>query len=69
MIALCSKCYFTDNDEGKQKCSAKGMSKKQNEIRWGRYLAALHGSQDMATNRGFRMRDGKMMTYEQTKKG
>ena len=42
------------------------MSKKQNEIKW---EAALKGSKDMATNRGFRMRDGRMVTYEQQKLG
>ena len=68
MIALCSKCYFAEADE-KSKLSTKGMSKAQNKITWGRFKVALHGSQDMVTNRGFRMRDRWMMTYEQTKKG
>ena len=73
MIALCSKCYYTehqtDNQEVKKKLSSKGMSKKQNEINWQRFKAALNGSKDMATNRGFRMRDGNMVTYEQEKLG
>ena len=77
MIALCSKCYYVDhhhitNKKGaelKQKLSTKGMSKRQNEINWQRFKAALEGSKDMATNRGFRMRDGKMVTYEQEKLG
>ena len=68
MIVLCSKCYFAEAD-GKSKLSTKGMSKAQNEITWGRFKAALLGGQDIATNRGFRVRDGRMMTYEQTKKG
>ena len=45
------------------------MSKKQNEITWQRFKGALEGSKDMATNRGLRMRDGKMVTYEQKKLG
>ena len=45
------------------------MSKKQNEITWQRFKDALEGSKDMATNRGFRMRDGHMVTYEQQKLG
>ena len=45
------------------------MSKKQNEITWQRFKAAMEGSKDMATNRGFRMRDGQMVTYEQQKLG
>ena len=71
MIALCSKCYYIDDGEGekKKKFSTKGMSKKQNEIKWQRFKAALEGSKDMATNRGFRMRDGRMVTYEQQKLG
>ena len=73
MIALCSKCYYAasiaNNPEKKPKLSTKGMSKKQNEINWQRFKAALDGSKDMATNRGFRMRDGKMVTYEQEKLG
>ena len=53
MIALCSKCYFIDDRGEKKKFSTKGMSKKQNEINWQRFKAALDGSKDMATNRGF----------------
>ena len=70
MIALCSKCYFVEEEEnGKIKLSAKGMSKKQNRLTWGRYKAALNGNKDLATNMGLRMRDGRMMTYEQQKLG
>ena len=69
MIALCSKCYFADDRGEKQKLSTKGMSKNHNEITWQRFKAALDGHQDMATNRGFRMRDGKMVIYEQKKRG
>jgi len=70
MIALCSKCYFVDEAEDeKKKFSTKGVSKKQNDITWQRFKEALEGSKDMATNRGFRMRDGQMVTYEQQKPG
>ena len=69
MIALCSKCYFVDDQGEKKKFSTKGMSKKQNEINWQRFKAALEGNKDMATNRGFRMRDGNIVTYEQEKLG
>ena len=63
MIALCSKCYFIDDQGEKKKFSTKGMSKKQNEITWQRFKATLvQGKKDMETNRGFRMRDGKMVT-------
>ena len=45
------------------------MSKNQNSITWLRFEAAQKGSEDMATNRGFRMNDGQMVTYEQKKLG
>ena len=70
MIALCSKSYFVDESEGKKKkFSTKGVSKKQNEITWQRFKKALEGSKDIATNRGFRMQDGQMVTFEQQKLG
>ena len=69
MIALCSKCYYIDDRGEKKKFSTKGMSKKQNNINWHRFKTALEGSKDMATNRGFRMRDGNIVTYEQEKLG
>ena len=69
MIALCSKCYFIEETGEKNKFSTKGMSNKQNEITWQRFKEALGGVKDMATNRGFRMRDRKMVTYQQQKLG
>ena len=67
MIALCSKCYFVYGE--KKKFSTKGMSKKQNEITWQRFKAALNGSIDRAENRGFRIVGRQMVTYEQHKLG
>ena len=70
MIVLCSKCYYIEELEGeKKKFSTKGVSKKQNEITWHRFKSALDGSKDMATNTGFRMNNGRMVTYEQQKLG
>jgi len=70
MIALCSKCYYVDEQDGeKKKFSTKGMSKRQNNITWQRFKAALNGSTDTAENRGFRMVNGKMATYDQQKLG
>ena len=43
------------------------MSKKQNEITWQRFRSALDGSKDMTTNIGFRMNNGRIVTYEQQK--
>ena len=69
-ITLCSKCYYVEDEtSGQAKMSSKGVNKRQNELRWARYERALEGSRDMATNRGFRMRDGAMYTYEQRKLG
>ena len=62
MIALCSKCYFAKGE--KNKFSTKGMSKKQNEITWQRFKAALNGGIDRAENRGLRMVRNHMMTNE-----
>lgn len=52
------------------------MSTAQNAATWGRYRAAVHeqwctcgGAAAVVTNRGFRMRGGRMMTYEQQKLG
>ena len=69
-IALCPKCYYVDaGPGGKCKHSSKGMSQRHNDLTWGRYKGALDGSIDIAENRGFRMRDGVMTTYLQTKLG
>ena len=84
-IALCSKCYFVEDEQSgeKVKMSSKGMSKAQNlplsrskkmsqaenKLLWQRYEMALDGYKDMATNRGFRMHQGAMYTYEQRKLG
>ena len=69
-IALCSKCfYMEDKATGQAKVSSKGVNKRQNEMRGARFERALEGSRDMATNRGFRMHNGAMYTYEQRKLG
>ena len=69
MIALCSKYYFVEEENGKNKFSTKGMSKAQNAVAWGRFKVALEGVKDMATNKGFRMVNSCMMTYKQQKLG
>ena len=69
-IALCSKCYFVEEEKsGKAKMFSKGVSQRQNKLQWSRYEQALEGYKDMATNRGFRMKDGAMYTYKQHKLG
>ena len=68
MIALTAKCYFVEGKEG-TKYSCKGVSKKQNEMTWNRYMEALNGSIDKAKNIGFRVHDQGIVTYEQNKLG
>ena len=69
-IALCSKCYhIKDQATGQAKVSSKGVNKRQNEMRAERFERALAGARDVVINRGFRMRDGAMYTYEQRKLG
>ena len=69
-IALCSKCYhMKDSATGQAKVSSKGVNKRQNEMRLERFERALAGDRDVVVNRGFRMRDGSMYTYEQRKLG
>ena len=68
MIAITPKCYYADGPKGR-KISCKGVSKKQNEMSWERYGTALNGCVDMAKNTGFRIRNGGLVTYEQTKLG
>ena len=66
--AHCWKCYFEDEQEREKKeLSTKGMTKNQNSITWQRFEAALKGSKDMATNRGFCVKDEQMVTYKQKK--
>ena len=45
------------------------LKQEHNKQIWKRYDMALDGYKDMATNRGFRMKDGAMYTYEQRKLG
>ena len=55
MIALMNKCYYTEDKILKPKFSYKSISKKQNPLNWERYLDALNGSINRATNTGFRL--------------
>ena len=62
--------YYVDDRAGqKNKASAKGISKKHNDITWWRYVSTLQGRNHHAQNRGFRMVGGCMKTYLQDKLG
>ena len=70
MIALTSKCYYADNEDGStKKFSCKGVSRRKNEMSWERYKNALFGSIDKVTNIGFRKKENHIVTYEQSKLG
>lgn len=56
MIALTAKCYFVEGKSG-TKYSCKGMSKKQNEMTWQRYMADLKGELDTGKKTGFRVHE------------
>ena len=51
-IAETAKCYFVEGKSG-TKYSCKGMSKKQNEMTWPRYMDALKGELDIRKTRDF----------------
>ena len=61
-IALTSKCYYVEDNKSRPKISSKGISKKQNPVTWTRYLEALQGCIDMATNMGFHLLNQKIVT-------
>ena len=72
MITLTSKCYYAENPETSfcqtqvqlQRCKTKAEP-----YVLGRYLEALNGSTDMATNTRFRVLDQGIVTYTQDKLG
>ena len=68
MIALTAKCYFCEGKQG-TKYSCKGISKKQNDMTWKRYMQAFQGYLDKAKNTGFRIHEQGVVTYEQNKLG
>ena len=69
VIALMSKCCHTENENLKPKFSCKGISKKQNPMNWERYLEALNGSIDRASNTGFRLLGSGIVAYTESKLG
>ena len=68
MISFTAKCYFVEGKSG-TKFGCKGMSKKQNEMTWKRYMTALNGELDIGKNTWFRVHEKGMVTYEQNKLG
>ena len=58
-----------NKEKSKAKLSSKGMSQQQNKYTWERYMEALNGAADKATNQGFQMAKGTICTYTQNKLG
>ena len=70
MLSLCSKSYIIEDQDGKQKISSKGISKKNLTDAMAKFSHTLStGETSFSTNLGFRMRDANMFTYSQTKIG
>ena len=68
MIALTSKTYILDTDLGKYKTAAKGAQNNINSLTIEEYKTALFDNTKITgTNKGFRMHDNRMSTYEQDK--
>jgi hypothetical protein len=70
VVALCSKCYFCIDNSEKPKLSAKGISRKHNDLSVKDYLEVLL-TQNIkeGVNRGFRVKGDRIYTYLQKKKG
>ena len=69
MITLTIKCYYANDGKAEHEISFKGVRKKQNSMSWERYLEALNGSIDTATNMRFRPYEQGIVTYTQDKLG
>ena len=79
-VWLTTKCYLVQNEEEmytnkENKYSCKGISKKQNDMCFKRYKDVLDifqnmsGEVDKTINKGFRVHEQDMVTYEQNKLG
>ena len=69
MLALCSKTYFADGEQG-SKFSSKGIQKRAVKDAAGIMTKVLETKQSAsATNIGFRARDNTMFTYTQERAG
>ena len=70
MIALSAKTYFASGEDNGVKVACKGIQKDRNKhvLSKEAYLKVLTtGKLETAQNRGFRMKNGKMTTYQQQK--
>ena len=64
MVALCSKTYYLQSDT-KNKFSSKGVQSRMNDLNFELYQdVLLNGVHHIATNRGFRIMNNKMLSNE-----
>ena len=65
---LSPKCYYCVGE--RDKCSAKGVSKRLNNIRFDDFKSVLLSQNSQTiTNKGFRVSNNNMFTYKQQKVG
>jgi len=69
IVGLCSKTYFCFGAHG-DKHSCKGIQQKRNQLQKEHYLNVLTSRQSgQGVNRGFRVVDNHILTYEQVRSG
>ena len=69
ILSLCSKSYICVDDD-RTKMAHKAVNAKQNDLRFKHYERVLAASTQIATtNRGIRVWDKTVTTYQQTKVG
>ena len=70
MVALCSKTYVLEDRDGFCKTALKGLNKTDIENPLEKCKEVLHtGKTDVGINKGFRVRDNTLFTYEQRRAG
>ena len=70
IIGLCSKTYYCFGDDAGDKYSSKGIQQRRNDLTKERYLAVLETQiSGSGVNRGFRVRENRIATYEQARAG
>lgn len=67
-VGLCSKSYYCFGTDQGDKCSSKGLNKRQNNLTKEKFLEVLQTkTPGVGVNRGFRTMGTAMVTYTQTK--
>ena len=70
VVALNSKTYYCWKEDGADKYSSKGLSKRTNRLTRDQFMSVLRTGESVSgKNRGFVKKDGKLRTYEQERAG